>query len=144
MDERPILIAEDSDEDYAVTLRAIRRAGVSRPVVRAADGPELLAYLRRGGAHATAAWPALILLDLNLPGQDGRRVLAEIKQDPALDLLPVIVLSTSRQPRDLEYCYRHQANAYLHKPVDLPRFYAMIAALCEFWLTHALTYDSGM
>jgi CheY-like chemotaxis protein len=139
VDERPILIAEDSDEDYAVTLRAIRRAGVPRSVVRAADGAEVLAYLHHEGAHAAAAWPVLILLDLNLPGRDGRRVLADIKQDHALALLPVIVLSTSCQQRDLEYCYAHGANAYLHKPVDLQRFYAMIAALCEFWLTYVIT-----
>ncbi|NTU80582.1 MAG: response regulator [Chloroflexales bacterium] len=127
-----------------VTLRAIRRAGVNRPVVRAADGAEVLAYLRREGEHVAAARPALILLDLNLPVQDGRRVLADIKQDPALALLPVIVLSTSRQPRDLEYCYTHRVNAYLHKPVDLQRFYAMIAALCEFWLTYVLTCDTNL
>lgn len=142
MEDRPILIVEDSDEDYTVTLRAIRRAGVSRLVVRAADGAGALAYLYRVGEHVIAPRPALILLDLNLPGRDGRSVLAEIKQDQALALLPVIVLSTSHQPRDLEYCYAHGANAYLHKPVDLQRFYAMIAALCAFWLEYVIVCDS--
>ncbi|HSS75820.1 MAG TPA: response regulator [Thermoanaerobaculia bacterium] len=133
---QPILLVEDSPEDFETTERAFRRSGLKNPIFRCADGDEALDYLRHRGRYAEpekAPRPGVILLDLNLPGTDGREVLAEIKHDPLLKQIPVIVLTTSKDERDVEACYRCGANSYVQKPVDLEGFMKAIERLNDYW-----------
>jgi CheY-like chemotaxis protein len=133
---QPILLVEDSPEDFETTERAFRRSGLKNPIFRCADGDEALDYLHRRGRYAEpekAPRPGVILLDLNLPGTDGREVLAEIKNDPHLKQIPVIVLTTSNDERDIEACYRCGANSYIQKPVDLDGFMKAIERLNDYW-----------
>lgn len=134
--DRPILLVEDSPEDFEATLRACRRAGLRNPIWRCADGDEALDYLFRRGAYedpATSPWPGLVLLDLNLPGTDGRAVLEEIKGDATLRQIPVVVLSTSIDDRDVEACYLAGANSYIQKSADLDRLVGAFERLHEYW-----------
>ena len=131
-----ILLVEDNNEDFETTKRALRKAGLRNNLRRCEDGDEALDYLRRSGKYAdpkTSPRPGIILLDLNLPGTDGREVLREIKTDKRLRTIPVIVLTTSDDERDIQYCYSSGANSYLHKQVDLTGFYAAIQRLKNYW-----------
>lgn len=133
---QPILLVEDSPEDFETTERAFRRSGLKNPIFRCADGDEALDFLHRRGRFADPAKaprPGVILLDLNLPGTDGREVLSEIKADPYLKQIPVIVLTTSRDDRDIEVCYRCGANSYIQKPVDIDGFMKAIERLNDYW-----------
>lgn len=133
---QPILIVEDSPEDYEATLRAFKKSGLANPVFRCEDGDEALDYLFRRGAYRdreTSPRPGIILLDLNLPGTDGREVLRTIKQDENLKKIPVIVLTTSTNEKDIEGCYGAGASSYLSKPVDLGGFMASIQRLTDYW-----------
>jgi CheY-like chemotaxis protein len=133
----PILIVEDSPEDFEAACRAFARSGISTTIYRAEDGDEMLDYLRRRGRFASptsAPRPGLILLDLNLPGTDGREALSAIKRDPDLASIPVIVLTTSSDDRDIEVCYRSGANSYIQKPVDLDQYMKLIRLVAEYWL----------
>ncbi|WP_224249274.1 response regulator [Hyalangium gracile] len=133
----PILIVEDSDEDFDMLRLALQAAGVTHPLVRCADGEETLEFLRQRGrsqAAEPAPRPGVVLLDLNLAGMDGRQVLEHIRADAALRALPVIVLSTSDNPRDVQACYQLGVSAYLLKPLDLERFERMVRLFKEFWL----------
>jgi CheY-like chemotaxis protein len=136
-----LLVIEDSDEDFVAMVRAFRQAGWDRVPERCATGDEALDYLyRRGAIAANAPVPApqLILLDLNLPGTDGRTLLATIKADIQLQTIPVIVLTTSDNPRDIDDCYRYGANSYQVKPVDYPRFKQALRNLIAYWLETAM------
>src|SRR4051812_17902812 len=116
----PILLVEDSDEDYAITKRSFAKAGLINPLFRVADGEAALDFLYRRGEYsegADAPRPGVILLDLNLPGTDGREVLKVIKQDEFLRKIPVIVLTTSSAENDIQMCYDCGANSYIVKPV---------------------------
>ena len=133
---QPILLVEDSPEDFETTERAFRRSGLKNPIYRCADGDEALDFLHRRGQYSDpdkAPRPGVILLDLNLPGTDGREVLSEIKNDPGLKQIPVIVLTTSKDERDVEVCYRCGANSYIQKPVDLDGFMKAIERLNDYW-----------
>lgn len=133
---QPILLVEDSPEDYETTERAFRRSGLRNPIVRCADGDEALDYLYRRGEYtdpAKSPRPGVILLDLNLPGTDGREVLSEIKADPSLKQIPVVVLTTSRDDRDVDACYRAGASSYIQKPVDLDGFIKAVERLNGYW-----------
>jgi CheY-like chemotaxis protein len=133
---QPILLVEDSPEDFETTERAFRRSGLKNPIYRCADGEEALDFLYRRGRYSDpdqAPRPGVILLDLNLPGTDGREVLSEIKNDPNLKQIPVIVLTTSKDERDIEVCYRCGANSYIQKPVDLDGFMQAIERLNDYW-----------
>lgn len=133
---QPILLVEDSPEDFEATLRAFRRSGLKNPVTRCEDGDEALDYLFRRGKYADPARsprPGVILLDLNLPGTDGRQVLAEIKADERLHDIPVVVLTTSSDQRDINACYRAGANSYIQKPVDIDGFMKAIERLNGYW-----------
>ena len=133
---QPILIVEDSPEDYETTLRAFKKSGLANPVFRCEDGDEALDYLFRRGAYRDrekSPRPGIILLDLNLPGTDGREVLRAIKQDETLKTIPVIVLTTSTNEKDIEGCYAAGASSYLSKPVDLGGFMASIQRLTDYW-----------
>lgn len=131
-----ILLIEDSPEDYESTMRALQKGGITIPVHRCEDGDEGLEFLFRRGHYAdpaTSPRPEIILLDLNLPGTDGREVLAEVKADPGLRKIPVIVLTTSTDERDIEGCYQSGANSYIRKPVDLRGFMDAIQRLVDYW-----------
>ena len=133
---QPILIVEDSPEDYEATARAFEKASVANTLQWCQDGDEALDYLFRRDRYADpdeAPRPGVILLDLNMPGTDGREVLAEIKQDEMLKKIPVIVLTTSIDERDIEACYQAGANSYVQKPVDLVGFIEAIQRLKDFW-----------
>lgn len=133
---QPILLIEDSPEDYEATLRAFKRSGLRNPLYRCADGDEALDFLYRRGAYRSpgeAPRPGIILLDLNLPGTDGREVLEVIKRDEALKRIPVIVLTTSSDDRDVQACYSAGANSYIQKPVDMDGFMQAIERLNGYW-----------
>lgn len=135
--DHTILLVEDSPEDTEAVLRAFRKSGLINPIRHCADGDEALDYLHRRGPYAepdAAPRPSVVLLDLNMPGTDGREVLAEIKQDEALKQIPVVVLTTSSDERDIEKCYEMGANSYIKKPVDLDGFMRAIQLLRDYWL----------
>ncbi len=129
-----ILLVEDNPGDVDLTIEALREARVHNELHVVSDGVEAIAYLRRQGAHAGARLPDLILLDLNLPKKDGREVLAEIKSDPDLKHIPVVVLTSSDSERDVLQSYRVHANCYLKKPTDLERFLEVVRSIEDFWL----------
>lgn len=138
---KTILIVEDSDDDFFATQRAFKKSGLTNPIRRCTNGDQTLDYLYRRGEFADAAlapWPGIILLDLNLPGTDGREVLRIIKSDPKLRKIPVIVLTTSDAEQDIARCYEDGANSYVKKPVDLQGFFLAIARLREYWLDVAV------
>ena len=133
---QPILLVEDSAEDAEATVRALRRAGLANPIHHCHDGDEALDYLRRRGqyaAPASAPRPGVVLLDLNLPGTDGREVLAQVKGDVELKQIPVVVLTTSTDQRDIDRCYAAGANSYVKKPVNLEGFLHAIQRLSDYW-----------
>jgi CheY-like chemotaxis protein len=135
--KQPILLVEDSPEDFEATERALRRSGLKNPIFRCSDGDEALDFLHQRGRYsdpAQAPRPGIILLDLNLPGTDGREVLSEIKQEPALKRIPVVVLTTSSDQRDIDACYQAGANSYMQKPVDMDGFLKSIERLHGYWL----------
>jgi two-component system, chemotaxis family, response regulator Rcp1 len=143
MEERPrsnarpveILMVDDNPGDVRLTEEALKEATVGNRLHVARDGVEALAYLRREDGFEGASRPDLILLDLNLPRKDGRAVLAELKRDPELKWIPVVVLTTSEASVDILKAYELQANAYVTKPVDLERFLDVIRVIEDFWLT---------
>ena len=133
---QPILLVEDSPEDYEATVRAFKRSGLKNPIFRCDDGDNALDFLRHRGLYADpekAPRPGVILLDLNLPGTDGREVLTEIKRDDQLKQIPVIVLTTSNDARDVDSCYQAGANSYIQKPVDMDGFLRAIERLKGYW-----------
>ena len=124
-----ILLVEDSAPDAMLIRQALNEAGVVADVEVVTDGELALARLRRGPA------PDLMLLDLNLPRKDGREVLAELKDDPALRTIPVIVLTTSNAERDVVRSYELSASCYITKPIDLDEFIRVVRSIESFWLT---------
>ena len=136
-----ILIIEDNDDDFFATMRAFKKADLANPVRRCTNGDQALDYLFRRGEfsdNGKAPRPGIVLLDLNLPGTDGRQVLRVVKADPSLKKIPVIVLTTSRARQDIEKCYADGANSYIQKPVNLEGFVQAIARLKEYWLEVAI------
>jgi CheY-like chemotaxis protein len=134
--QQPILLIEDSPEDFEATSRALNKAGLANPIYHCGDGDESLDFLYQRGIYndpTRAPRPGVIMLDLNLPGTDGREVLAEIKGHERLKNIPVIVLTTSTDERDIERCYGAGANSYIKKPVDLPGFVRAIQMLKDYW-----------
>lgn len=129
-----ILLVEDNAGDVRLTREALVDAGVVAELAVVDDGDKALAYLRRVEPYGDAPRPDLVLLDLNLPKRNGREVLAEVKADPNLRRIPVIVLTTSGATRDIEACYDLHANSYVLKPLDLDDFARLVAALKGFWL----------
>ncbi|MFY9753241.1 MAG: response regulator [Candidatus Acidiferrales bacterium] len=130
-----VLLVEDSPGDVRLTQEAFRDANTLIHLHVASDGVEAMAFLRREGAHVNAPRPELILLDLNLPKMDGREVLAHIKEDPSLKLIPTVILTTSEAEVDIERSYQLQANCYLTKPVQLDAFENLVKSINDFWLT---------
>src|SRR6266568_74105 len=129
-----ILLVEDSPGDVRLTKEAFRDAKVHVNLHVAPDGAEAMAFLQQEGKYAAAPRPDLILLDLNLPKKDGREVLEEVKQDPDLKTIPVVILTTSASDVDILRSYRLHANCYITKPVDLEGFMNVIKNIDTFWL----------
>ena len=132
-----VLLVEDSPGDVRLTQEAFRDCGKPVRLHLAADGIEAMAFLRREGIHANAPRPDLILLDLNLPKMDGREVLALIKRDPSLKIIPTIILTTSDDEADVMISYQLQANCYLRKPAQWDAFDGLVRSINAFWLTKA-------
>lgn len=130
-----ILLVEDNPGDVRLILEAFREGKVANIMRVATDGEEALAILRREGPHATAKRPDIIMLDLNLPKKDGREVLAEIKMDPNLKRIPVMILTSSKAEEDIVKSYNLYANCYITKPVGLDQFIQVARTIEDFWLT---------
>jgi CheY-like chemotaxis protein len=128
-----ILLVEDSPTDRLIAVQAIKLAGVHTTLQFAEDGVDAMAYLHAGATDPSAQRPDLILLDLNLPKKDGRAVLAELKANEDLRLIPVVVLTTSSARDDVLYAYGLHANSYLTKPVDFSEFARSIATTINYW-----------
>lgn len=137
MNTRPILLVEDNPDDEELTRLAFRKAGVVHELIVVHDGAEALDYLFGAGAHAERGdegQPIIILLDLKLPKVDGLDVLRRLRADPRTRLIPVIVLSTSREEQDINNSYALGANSYVRKPVDFDRFTEVMQQVGRFWL----------
>ena len=129
-----ILLVEDNPADVRLTREALKEGKVRNRLNVVMDGEAALAYLRREGDYASAIRPDLILLDLNLPRKDGRQVLAEIKEDPVLRQIPVVVLTTSTAEKDILQTYNLHVNCYITKPVQLTEFLSVVKSIDSFWL----------
>jgi CheY-like chemotaxis protein len=129
-----ILLVEDSPSDADLTVEALSDGKVVNNLHWVEDGVEALAFLRRQGKYSHAPRPDLILLDLNLPKKDGREVLAQIKADSSLKLIPVVILTTSAAERDILKIYELNGNCYVTKPIDLEQFIAVVKLIEMFWL----------
>lgn len=130
-----ILLVEDNPGDARLTQEAFRDVEAKINLHLVQDGAEALAYIRKEGKYADVPRPDIILLDLNLPVKDGREVLAEIKEDPGIKSIPVIILTTSKADEDILKTYNLHANCYITKPVDLEKFFTVIRIFKNFWLT---------
>jgi CheY-like chemotaxis protein len=130
-----VLLVEDDAGDVVLIREAFEHNKVHNTLEVVSDGVEAIEFLRREGPHADAPRPDLILLDLNLPRKDGREVLAEIKEDPDLRSIPVVVLTTSKAEEDVLRSYHLHANAYVTKPVDFDRFIEVVRQIDEFFVS---------
>jgi two-component system, chemotaxis family, response regulator Rcp1 len=128
-----ILLVEDNPGDVRLTREALTEAKVRNNLYVASDGVQAIAFLRREGEFAGSVRPDLILLDLNLPRKDGREVLEEIKADPALRQIPVVILTSSQAEQDIVRAYDLHANCYISKPVDLDQFIKVVKSIEDFW-----------
>jgi CheY-like chemotaxis protein len=129
-----ILLVEDNPGDVRLTRESLYDAKIHNNMIVASDGLEAMACLRREGEYVDASRPDLILLDLNLPRMNGFEVLNEIKEDPELKRIPVVVLTTSQAEQDIIQSYNLYANAYVTKPVDLEQFVKVLKSIEDFWL----------
>ncbi len=136
-DARPIriLYAEDNPGDARLTVEAFKEADVLNHIDVVPDGEEAMAYLRQEGKYAGVEAPDLMLLDLNMPKKNGLEVLREIKGDPAMRRVPVVILTVSKAERDIVRAYDLHANCYVSKPVDFERFLQVVKSIEGFWLT---------
>jgi chemotaxis family two-component system response regulator Rcp1 len=130
-----VLLVEDSPDDADLTIDALRDGRVRNRVTVVEDGVEAMAYLRRDGKYRAAPRPDLILLDLNLPRKNGREVLAEIKQDPNLRRIPVVMMTSSDDEKDILAAYNLHVNCYVTKPVDLDQFIRVVKSIEHFWFS---------
>lgn len=130
-----ILLVEDSPTDVLMTQEALSFAKVLNSLHVVEDGVAAMEYLRQQGRYTTVSRPDLILLDLNLPRKDGREVLAEVKADPLLHTIPVVILTTSRAEEDVLRSYGLHANCYVTKPVDFQNFADVVRSIEHFWFT---------
>jgi two-component system, chemotaxis family, response regulator Rcp1 len=130
-----ILLVEDNPGDVELTREAFFEGKIGNRLSVAKDGVEALAILRKEGVHRNAPRPDIVLLDLNLPRKSGLEVLAELKDDPDLRAIPVVILTTSLSEEDIARSYHAHANCYISKPVDFDKFMAVVRSLENFWLT---------
>ena len=144
LDPRAIIVVEDSDEDYETILWIFKKLAVTHPVIRCEDGEELLHYLSQQSKRTERdeiLLPGLIMLDLNLPGIDGRQILQRIKANERFKVVPVVVLTTTSNPKDIKTCYQNGANSYILKPVDLEKFVRTMQRLLDYWFEVSLLPD---
>ncbi|WP_013322234.1 response regulator [Gloeothece verrucosa] len=132
-----ILLVEDSKADIRLIQEALKTSSTEHTLMIARDGVEAMDYLRQEGEYKEAIRPNLILLDLNLPKKDGREVLAEIKADPTLKRIPVVVLSTSRNEEDIDHSYELHVNCFISKSRNLSELFRIVKEIETFWLTTA-------
>ena len=130
-----ILLVDDDLADVRLTQEALKEHKVFCETAVVQDGVDALAYLRREGQYGSVSRPDIILLDLNMPRKDGREVLEEIKADPQLRRIPVVILTTSQADQDVLHSYDLGANCYITKPVDLGQLTAVVQAIENFWFT---------
>jgi CheY-like chemotaxis protein len=133
----PLLVVEDSNEDFKMLQRLMRRMEVQNPIYRCTNGDEIFNFLYQEGDYSDpdmAPRPSAILLDLNLPGMDGRDILERLKQDRSFKKIPIVVFTTSSNPRDVELCYQKGANGYLIKPMDFQELQKTVQAFVDYWL----------
>ena len=130
-----ILLVEDNPGDARLTREALAHSKVKNNLHHAKDGEEAIAFLRRQGPYSDAPTPDLVLLDLNLPRRDGREVLEDIKNDPALMTIPVVILTSSQAEEDILRSYRLHANCFITKPVDLEQLTKVVQGIEQFWFT---------
>lgn len=141
-----MLIVEDNDDDYEVTYRALDDAGLCNPVIRCDNGDDVLDYIANEGDYTKKdnyPLPGIILLDLNIPGANGHDVLTEIRASPTWKHVPVIVFTTSDDPKDIEHCYHAGANSYIRKPVDIDGFFNAIKTLKSYWFEINVFHQSS-
>ena len=135
-DRESLLIVEDSDEDFAALERIMSKAKVTSSIYRCEDGEEALDFLYHEGIYkdiSLAPRPSLIILDLNLPGTDGKEVLAILKQDRDLKTIPVVIFSTSSNPKDIDACYKQGICGYIVKPMDINRLNQLVQTFLNYW-----------
>lgn len=140
-----LMIVEDNPDDYEATVRSFKENHFVNPVVWCKNGQEALDYLRGGGKYAEhkGPRPGIVLLDLNMPGLDGRKVLESIKRDAALRTIPVVVLTTSADQDDVDHCYTLGASTYIQKPVGFDELTQAVRTMQEYWFGIALLPQSG-
>jgi len=136
-----ILLVDDNPADANLTCEVLATSESPAKVSTVADGEQALEFLHRCGQFAEASRPDLIILDLNLPRKDGRAVLAEVKADPELNDLPVVIFTTSHAPRDIARCYELGANSYVSKPGNLGQFFSAVRSIDNFWFGFASLPD---
>lgn len=140
----PILLVEDNPADVELTLRAFKRRKLSNPIGVARDGEEALDYIHKRGPFAgEAPVPGLILLDLRLPKVDGLEVLRELKTHPVYRNIPIVVLTTSSEDRDVKYSYELGAASYIVKPVDFEKFLEVVERIDLYWILTNVPYPFG-
>lgn len=132
-----ILLVEDNQDDIFLTIEAFKKVKVKNIITAVKDGVEALDYLHRRGKYVNAQRPDIVLLDLNLPRKDGFEVLKEIKEDPDLKTIPIIVLTASKAEEDAAKSYIHHANCFISKPVRMEEFNKVIREIEEFWFSVA-------
>ena len=132
-----ILLVEDNPDDAELVRIAMDDAGITSTLDVVQDGAQALQYVRKEGEYASSPRPDLMLLDLNLPGVDGREVLRTVKSDPALCSIPIVVMSTSVDENDIDASYRMHANSFVSKPPDFDELVTTLQAIQAFWLTAA-------
>ena len=142
----PLLIAEDSDEDFEVLELLMQQMKVKNPIYRCTNGDKVLDFVYQDGEAGVECHPQrplVILLDLNLPGTDGREVLEQLKQDQSFQNIPIVIFTTSANPKDIEFCYQKGANGYLIKPVDSDELERTVQAFVDYWLQANIPPISG-
>jgi CheY-like chemotaxis protein len=141
-----MLIVEDSNEDFEALQRFVQRSPLTIPIQRCINGDQALAFLyhtNNNGDDQSSPRPGLIVLDLNLPGTDGREVLRRIKQNEKLKRIPVVVFTTSNNPKDIEDCYQYGVNSYIVKPINFEQLKRDIQVLIEYWFEVTTLPDSA-
>ncbi|AFY56716.1 response regulator containing a CheY-like receiver domain and an HTH DNA-binding domain [Rivularia sp. PCC 7116] len=143
----PLLLVEDSDEDFEAFGRFIKKSAITNPIYRCIDGEDALDFLYHQGDYEDikkAPRPSIILLDLNLPGTDGREVLEQIKQDEKLRTIPVIVFTTSSNPKDIKTCYSFGVNSYILKPMNLQKSKEVMRYILDYWFKIVVLPEEGI
>ncbi|MGD1698430.1 response regulator [Dapis sp. BLCC M229] len=140
-----LLVIEDNEEDYIALTRIMRKLDFSYPIYHCADGDEALDFLFQTGEYSNpeiAPRPTIILIDLNLPGTDGREVIEVIKKNQQLKKIPVVVFSTSSNPQDIHICYQQGVNSYMQKPVNIKDLSRNIESFLSYWFKAVILPDS--